>query len=50
MKVKIIYDRVVEGFNPGDAAHYEKKEAAEIVKSGVAHYEEKPKQRQEEKQ
>lgn len=37
-KVKVIYDKVVEGFNPGDAAHYEASEAAKIVKSGDAHY------------
>ena len=42
-KVKVIYDKVVEGFNPGDAAHYEASEAAKIVKSGDAHYAVEPK-------
>ncbi len=43
-KVKIVYDKTVPGFNPGDAAHYEKEEAAKIVKKGFAHFAEpKPK-------
>ena len=44
MRVKIIYDKSVDsGFNPGDSQMLDEELAADVVKTGDAHYETPPK-------
>ena len=42
-KIKVIFDKSTKsGFNPGDSAMLEPGHAAEVVKSGDAHYDKPP--------
>ena len=42
LTVKVIFDKSVDGFNPGDTAMLSTVKAGEVVKSGDAHYETPP--------
>ncbi len=49
-KIKVIYDRACDGFNPGDSALYEEAQASKVVKSGDAHYATPPKSKSRKKE